>query len=139
MPAELILADTNLFLHFLTNDIPEQADQVVSALQRAAKGEIKLVVSSLVIAELVWTMESFYRLPRQAIQEKILAILNTPGLIVENAGCILRAMLWYVEKNVDYIDAYNAAWLLSQGGKTIFTFDLKHFNRLEGIAAQHPH
>lgn len=56
--------DTSLFLRDLTNDLPEQADRVEVLLRRAVGGELKLVTSSLVVAELVWTMECFRRLAR---------------------------------------------------------------------------
>jgi uncharacterized protein len=40
MTIERAFIDTNLFLRYLTNDIPEQADRVEELLQRAALGEI---------------------------------------------------------------------------------------------------
>lgn len=133
MKAERVFADTNLFLRYLTNDVPVQADAVEALLRRAAAGEIALVVNSLVMAEIVWTLESFYSLPRPDVQARVLAILNTPGLEIADATLLLRAIHWYVEKNVDFADAYNAAWLLSQGIKTAYTFDRKHFARMEEI------
>ena len=133
MKAERVFVDTNLFLRYLTDDVPAQADAVEALLRQAAAGEIALVVNSLVIAEIVWTLESFYQLPRDEVQAKVLAILNTPGLEVAESTLVLRATLWYAEKNVDYADAYNAAWLLGQDIKTAYTFDRKHFARLEGI------
>jgi len=138
MKPERFFADTNLFLRYLTNDVPEQADAVERLLRQAATGEIILVTNGLVIAEIVWTLESFYHLPRQDIKEKVLAILNTPGLQVVDGGLVLQAIIWYAEKNVDFIDAYNAAWMQAQGIKTIYTFNRKHFTRLEGIAVKPP-
>ena len=135
MKAESCFADTNLFLRFLTNDVPEQADLVESLLRRAAKGEVKLVTTSLVIAEIVWTLESFYQIPKAEIQDKVLAILNTPGLEVDGADLLLQAAVIYAEKNVDFIDAYNSAWMMKQDVEKAFTFDQKHFNRFEGIMA----
>ena len=138
MAIESAFADTNLFLRYLTNDVPEQASAVEGLLRRARAGEIKLVTSSLVIAEIVWTLESFYQLGREDVRGKVLAILNTPGLEVADATLVLQAVLWHAEKNVDFIDAYNAAWLLAQGLHTAYTFDSKHFGRLEGISALAP-
>ncbi len=138
MQAETCFADTNLFLRFLTNDVPAQADKVESLLRRAAKEEIRLVTTSLVIAEIVWTLESFYQLPKSEIQDKVLAILNTPGLDVDGADMLLQAAVWYAEKNTDFIDAYNAAWMMKHDVESAFTFDQKHFNRFEGITAQLP-
>ncbi len=138
MKNETVFADTNLFLRYLTDDVPEQADAVEALLRRAATGELRLVTTSLVIGEIVWTLESFYGLPRKTIREHVLAILNTPGLEVAEADILLQATLWYEEKNVDFIDAYNAAWLLAQGLRRVATFDRKHFARFKGLSVMVP-
>ena len=138
MKAEICFADTNLFLRFLTNDVPEQADQVEALLRRAGTGEVKLVTTGLVIAEIVWTLENFYQVSKADIQDKVLAILSTPGLDVDGADLLLQVAVMYAEKNVDFIDAYNAVWMLKHDIKSAFTFDQKHFNRFEGITAQLP-
>lgn len=138
MKAEVIFADTNLFLRYLTNDIPAQADAVEALLNRAATGEILLTTTSLVIAEIVWTLESFYQLSKKDISGKVLAILNTHGLKVEDSDLLLQAAIWYTEKNVDFIDAYNAAWMLQEDISKVATFDLKHFNRFDSLAVEAP-
>jgi predicted nucleic-acid-binding protein len=96
------------------------------------------VTNSLVIAEIVWTLESYYRIAREEIQSKVLAILNTPGLDVEDGELILQAILSYVEKRVDFIDAYNAAWMRDQDIQVVCTFDRKHFSRFEGLTIKIP-
>ena len=53
-------ADTNLFLRFLTQDPPDQAAASEQVLRRAAAGELVLVTTPLVFAELAWTLRSFY-------------------------------------------------------------------------------
>ncbi|NPV68432.1 MAG: PIN domain-containing protein [Anaerolineae bacterium] len=138
MKGETIFADTNLFLRFLTNDVPEQADAVERLLRRAAAGELRLVTSALVVSEIVWTLESFYGLPKKAVREHVLAILNTPGLEVAEADTLLQATIWYEEKNVDFVDAFNAAWLLDGGLERIATFDRRHFARFKGISVLVP-
>jgi predicted nucleic-acid-binding protein len=135
---ERVFADTNVFLRYLTNDVPAQADAVEDLLRRAAAGEVVLVTNALVVAEIVWTLESFYELPRNEIKDKVLAILNTAGLEVAQGGLVLQAISWYADKNVDFIDGYNAAWLTAEGLEKVFTFDRKHFSRIEGIAVSVP-
>ncbi len=73
-----------------------------------------LVTSTLVEAELVWTLESSYQRPPAGIRNLILGILNTPGPGVEAHDRILQAVTWYVEKDVDLIDACDAAWMLDE-------------------------
>ena len=138
MRGERILADTNLFLRLLTNDLPEQVDAFVDLLKKAAEGEFEFVTNALVIAEMVWTLESYYQQPKSNIQSQILAILNTPGLEVADSDMVLQATHWYMEKNVDFIDAFNAAWMQGQGIATVCTFDEKHFKRFEGIITRVP-
>ena len=138
MEVERYFIDTNLFLRYLTNDVPKQADVVEELLNRATAGEILLLTNSLVMAEIVWTLESFYKLERGPIREKLVAILNTPGIEVIDGDLVLHALEGYIEKNVDFIDAYNVAWMLSHSITDAYTFDRKHFNRFEHIIVHVP-
>lgn len=130
--------DTNVFLRYLTNDVPEQAERVADLLRSASSGEIALVTSVLVLAEIVWTLESYYGLPKDDVAGKALAILNTPGLVVEDAALLAEAATVYATANVDFIDAYNTCWMKKQGIACAYTFDRKHFARVEGIAPLNP-
>jgi uncharacterized protein len=138
MTIERAFIDTNLFLRYLTNDIPEKADSVEVLLQRAAAGELVLVTTSLVIAEIVWTLTSFYGLSREPIRDRVLAILNTPGLEIAESDLLIEAATNYAAKNVDFIDAYNVAWMLQQQLSMAYTFDRKHFSRFENIKVKTP-
>jgi predicted nucleic acid-binding protein len=138
MANERLFADTNLFLRLLTDDVPDQAEAFANLLRKAGRGEMRFVTNPMVLAEIVWTLESYYELSKEAIQEKILAILNTPGLEVTDGELILRAILCYAEYNVDFIDAYNAAWMFEHRIVTACTFDQKHFAQFEGIATLIP-
>ncbi len=99
--------DTNIFLRFLTNDVPDQAHAVEQLLLQAEKGELQLHSSSLIIAEIVWTLESNYELSREEVRDHVIAILNTPVLFVEHAEIIARALMLYAGDNIDFVDAYN--------------------------------
>lgn len=138
MKADSTFVDTNLFLCFLTDDVPAQADAVEKLLKQAEQNKIHLITNSMVIAEIVWTLESYYEREREDIQNKILAILNTPGLEIAESNLILKAIIWYAEKNVDFIDAYNAAWMEQKGIERIYTLDQKYFARLDNVQVIKP-
>ena len=138
MKTESIFVDTNLFLRFLANDVPAQADAVERLLRQAEENKIQLVTNSMVIAEIIWTLESYYACERGDIQNKVLAILNTPGLQIPEGNLLLKAVIWYSEKNVDFIDAYNAVWMEQKGIEKIYTFDQKHFARFDDIEVVKP-
>jgi len=130
--------DTNVFLRFLTNDVPDQAHAVDQLLMQAEQGELQLHTSSLTIAEIVWTLESYYELSSEVVRDHVVAILNTPGLFVEHAEIIARAAILYADENIDFVDAYNGVWMQKQGFSSAITFDTKHFQRIPGITAQTP-
>ena len=138
MKNEVVFADTNLFLRFLTNDVPDKAKAVHQLLLQAAQGDISLITTSIVIAEIVWTLESFYKETKENIQKMVLSFLNTPGLEVDNGDLVIRALRRYVDKNIDFIDAYNAAWMEIHEITTIYTFDQDHFSRIEGLTVLIP-
>jgi len=135
--AELFV-DTNVFLRFLTNDDPAKARRAEALFKRAIAGDVTLETSLLVVAEIVWTLESFYRLNQEDIAEKIGKILNTPNLNCEAASAVLEALDLYVTKNVDFIDAYHGVMLRGADIRKIVTYDKKHFGRMEWLSVVDP-
>ncbi len=92
----------------------------------------------MTLAEIVWVHESFYAYPRDFIKSGIKSILATPGLEVRSADIILQAIVWYEEKNADFIDAYHAAWMMKEDVSEINTFDISHFERFDHLAVVGP-
>lgn len=138
MPKDDFFVDTNLFLRYLTDDIPEQADRVERLLQRAKAADISLFTNVLVIAEIVWTLESYYHRSKVRIRDDILGILNTPGLAVEEAALVADAVDLYARLNVDFVDAFNALWMRQHELESVLTFDAKHYARLPGVVPLAP-
>ena len=133
-----VFVDANVFLRYLTDDVPEQADRVEALLDRAAAGEVRLTTSVLVVAEVVWTLGSFYKRSKEQVRDAVLALCHTPGLAVEDADGLVQAAEWHSEKNVDFADAYHATWAQARGLATVATFNLKHFRRFDGVEAREP-
>lgn len=128
-----VVIDTNLLVRYLINDDLKKANAVDNLLDRAIKGELKIVVPSVVIAELVWVLESFYKMEADAILELVEAIVNTSGLDVTDKATVISALRLYKNRNVDFIDAWIIEFARERGIKTIYTFDKKHFRDIEGI------
>ncbi len=135
---ERLFVDTNVFLRFLTRDDPRKAAQARALFQDAVDGRVTLLTSLMVIAEIVWTLESFYELDKQDIATKVAMILNTPHLECPESELILSALDFYATRNVDFIDAYHAFLLKAQGLSRIATYDRKHFKRVEGLEIVEP-
>jgi len=133
-----VFVDTNVFLRYLTNDDPEKADRVDALLDRAARGEIRLLTTELALAEVVWVLESVYELKNQQIAPMIRAILASPGVEVINGSFVARALEFYVLHNIDFIDGYIAAIMEKRKVTDIFSFDRKHMGRISTITRREP-
>lgn len=130
--------DTNLLIRYLTNDDPVKADRVDRLLCQAAEGKVRLVTAEIVIAELVWVLESFYLLNRTDIREKVDAILATPGLEVVNRKLVQEAIGLYADAGIDFIDAYIVALMGKLDIRGIYSFDKKHLSRLKAVERLEP-
>jgi predicted nucleic acid-binding protein len=121
--------DANLILRFLTGEPQDLAERSLRFIQRAERGEITLQITSLVIAEVVWVLGSFYKYPRTQIAETLTAFLGSDGLIVQELQLSLAALERMARANVDFVDAYLAE-VTRQTGGTVVSFD-RDFRRLE--------
>jgi len=129
--------DANIFIRYLTNDVPEKADACEELFRRAIENRETLFTTDLVIAEIVWVLESFYELPKKEVQDKVEKILNTAHLICPNKELILNALTIYSEKNIDYIDAVNAFILKDKGIRELYSYD-SHFDRIDWLTRLEP-
>jgi predicted nucleic-acid-binding protein len=129
--------DTNVFLRFLVNDLPEQADHCEAIFRKAVTGEEALYTTDMVVAEIIWVLESYYDLPRIEVRSKVEKILNTQNLTCDNKETIIHALNLYDEKNIDYIDAYNACILKLKGIGEVYSYD-KHYDRMSWLKRIEP-
>lgn len=130
--------DTNLFIRYLTNDDPAKAERVEGLLREAAAGKVRLVTAEMVIAEVVWVLESSYGLKSAEVAPLVRAILATSGLEVLNAPLVARALEHYEASNIDFIDGYIAAVMEKQGISELYSFDRKHISRIQAISRKEP-
>ena len=128
-----LFVDTNVFLRFLTNDDPAKAKRAEALFRDAVRGKIALATSLLVIAEIIWTLESFYKLEKPEIAAKVEKILNTPNLECPEASLVFMALDLYVHENIDFVDAYHAFYMRERGLTQILTYDRKHFARIPWV------
>ncbi|MFL6260307.1 MAG: PIN domain-containing protein [Thermoanaerobaculia bacterium] len=132
-PMRRVFVDTNVFLRFLTQDDLDKAERARKLFASAVAGEVIVETSLLVIAEIVWTLESFYGLTHDEVAEQVTTILTTPNFECPNKELLLEALLAYTERNVDFIDAYHAVFLGRRRDVSLATFDRKHFRRFSGL------
>jgi predicted nucleic-acid-binding protein len=133
-----VVIDTNLLVRYLTEDDPQKAKAVEVLLSRAGRGELKILIPSAVIAELVWVLESFYQMETKEISELVEAVLNTPGIEVTEKSVLISAIRLYREKGMDFVDTWITEFAKDKRIKMIYTFDRRHFKDIDGIETRSP-
>ena len=93
---------------------------------------LKLETSELVVAEIVWVLESFcVRQKRNNGRAHHPPFLHGTFKIANHARTN-DAVILYSSGNMDFIDASNIACMRSKAYTKVATFDSKHFKKIEG-------
>ncbi len=129
--------DTNVFLRYLTKDDLSKYERCREMFKRALEGEIAITTSGMVIAELIWTLQSYYKVPKAEVIEKVSVILGTENLSIPDKNVLADALVLYARKNIDFIDAYNAIFMKYQGLREIYSYD-EDFETIEDIERKKP-
>jgi len=115
----------------------EQADRCAKLLILIEAGSEEVWLPDLVLADIVWTLEKFYNQSKKRIQELLIPILELHGLRYTNKKVAKDALRLYVEKNLDWTDAFVAAQMLAQKKIEIYSYD-RDFDKIEGITRLEP-
>ena len=124
--------DTNLFLRYFTRDDEKKANDVLVLLKRVERNEEKVTTSPLMIFELVFTLESYYKVPRREIKELLQPLFNLRGLRLDFRDVFESALELYSQGKLSFVDAFNACFMQKRGIREIYSFD-EDFDRVEGI------
>ncbi|MBM4386679.1 MAG: DUF4935 domain-containing protein [Deltaproteobacteria bacterium] len=133
--SERVFVDTNVFLRFFVRDNEPLFQRAKSLFERAENGETRLVTNEIVVAEIVWVLESYYGFARDEIREVLDVLLDSKSLDIENGSLIRESVELYTDGKMDFIDAFNIAYIKKKGVKKVATFDRKHFRQIKGCEA----
>jgi predicted nucleic acid-binding protein len=120
--------DANVILRFLRNDDPKQTAAAASLFQKAASGTAALFISAVTINEVFFALTSFYKLTPRAAAETLLEFVRAGAVEFEHEGSLVDALERVIAENVDFGDAYLAAFARTQDDVIAsFDADLRKF------------
>ncbi|MDP9444867.1 MAG: PIN domain-containing protein [Actinomycetota bacterium] len=111
--------DTNVLIRHLTGDPPAQARRATRLLARADQ----LLLADLIVAEVVYVLESFYQLPPSEVARLVRAIVVDRRIVVVDSELLLRAIELYDDERLDFADAYLVASAEVSGVGDVVSFD----------------
>ena len=92
--------DTNIPLRHLTQDHPEHSPKATAYLARIERGELQVRTADTVVFETVFTLQRFYRQPKQAIRDVLLPLIELPGIVLPGKRRFQKVFDLYVERNL---------------------------------------
>jgi predicted nucleic acid-binding protein len=106
MTPAVMLADANVFLRFLRNDHAEHSPAAKKMIEAAAARTIVLRVPEIVVADIFYTLTApMMKIPRAPAARQLSALLQQPGIEVENRSRVLDILGLCETRNIDYGDA----------------------------------
>lgn len=129
--------DTNILIRVLIGDAPLQADAARHLLAAAERGDVRLILTPVTLAEVVWVLSSFYRVSRAQIAASLGALIGAEGLEVDNPDIALASLMLYLEGQLDFVDAYLAAQAVYRGPPFVYSFD-RDLDQVSGLRRLEP-
>ncbi|MBI1736073.1 MAG: type II toxin-antitoxin system VapC family toxin [Candidatus Rokubacteria bacterium] len=105
----MIGLDTNVLVRYLTQDEPAQTRRANRLIGETVAAGDRCAIASIVMCELVWVLDSAYRLERDAIASVLERLLATADFVVEEPDLVRRALADYRRGHGDFAD-YLIGW-----------------------------
>lgn len=115
--------DTNVLVRYLTQDDPGQAAKVGVLMAEVEAADDRLFVSGVVLCELVWVLETAYRLRRREVAAALQEILAVRHLEFEDKDLLRLALEDYRASRADFADCVIGRLSSRAGCTTTWTLD----------------
>jgi len=130
---QLAYADTNLFVSLFADARHPLHEPALALFTRVAEGRLRLIVTSVIVAELFYAAGTVLGWKRTVTADRITGLLEADGLVVLEAAVLARACALYgADSRLDFADAYLAANGLEAGPPMVASFDAD-LDRIPGI------
>ena len=111
--------DSNVLVRHLTGDPPGQAKRATEFLRSGDN----LILVDLVVAEVVYVLESVYEVEREQVAELVRSIVGFPAVAVPDEGLLLRALEIYEQYRIHFAESYLTACAELSGVEVVASFD----------------
>jgi predicted nucleic-acid-binding protein len=129
--------DANVVLRFLLDDPPEQAERCQALFSRIQAGKEEVYLPEVTLSDVVWTLQSFYRWPRERIARFAYDVISLTGTTMARKPLVRDAIHLYAEHRIDFSDALIAAEVVHGDYTELYSFD-HDFDRIAEIKRVEP-
>jgi predicted nucleic-acid-binding protein len=114
--------DANIILRLLVTDGGVLFEKAKEIFKDAEKGKFKLIIESLILGEVVWTLKSYCGFDRSIIATRLIDLISQDFVNCDDKNRLLKALNYFEKENLGFADC----WLMAgteDTGNELLTFD----------------
>jgi len=115
--------DTNVLVRILVDDDPAQCEEARAMASDVADAGVPLFVADVVVCELVWVLQSAYKVPREDVARLLRKLFSTRQILFESGESLRRTLARFESGRGDFADYLIADRSTLAGCEMIATFD----------------
>ena len=96
----------------------------------------RYILTDVSVAEIVWVLESLYKVPKSDIVAKLRLLLALEAIEADKT-LLSDALDFYWSRNIDFIDAYLAAYASTHHIDAVVSYD-RDLDKIAGISREEP-
>jgi predicted nucleic acid-binding protein len=128
-----VVVDANVFLSTLVHRNDEQRDAAKALLLKAEDGELEVILPQFVVFEIVYVLQSTYRIPASELAPMLRDLIALPGVLVIDECPWKRVLEYWPAPLPSLADAAIIAVAESKRYDAIATFDQKLGKRAKDL------
>ncbi len=136
MPAggqDTAIADASLFVALLVGEDHPLIDEALPVLDRVQAGELRLILTPVVVAEIAHVCRARLGMSRQAIAEVLAQLMDARGVDAMEPAAVRAAIeLFRKQPRLSFPDAYLAGLSISAGPALVASLD-RDFDAIDGL------
>ncbi|OGK23928.1 hypothetical protein A2954_02365 [Candidatus Roizmanbacteria bacterium RIFCSPLOWO2_01_FULL_37_12] len=119
---QTIVVDTNIVIRYFLQDHAKLSSEAKEFFVLAQKGKYNIYLDEIATAEIIWVLTNTYKVPKNAVIEKVSKLLYLPWILNPRKTLINKALNLYFNSALNYIDCW--LFMLSRQEKMqLKTFD----------------
>lgn len=126
------ILDANVIIRYLVEDDEKKAD----AIEHLLKSDEVLILTDVTVSEIIWVLSSYYENTRNEVVEKISTLVQLSSIKC-NKRIILFALSLFQKHNIDWVDAYLAAYGQENNTDGIYSYD-HDLDKIKGVKRLEP-
>jgi predicted nucleic-acid-binding protein len=124
--------DTNIFLRHLRQDDAILSAKATAIFRRIEQRDLRVHTSDIVVFETVFTLQRFYKQPRDRIADAVLPLLDLPGVVLPRKRLFRKVFALYRATSLGFADCYHVILMEKLKTREVLSFDTD-FDRTPGI------